>query len=105
GKRIAIPVRIEPKVYFATERTSLKWLPTAIYIETIATTLLKFIPPHDERGLLCVSLFTFATLFAIVYSAGIFVYRAMHLRGRGYIILRQVWSDYLSCVSFFLVSW
>ncbi|KAI9439785.1 SPX-domain-containing protein [Lactarius indigo] len=82
GKRIAIPVRIEPKVYFATERTFLKWLHFAIYIASIATTLLNFIPPEDERGLLCASLFTFTALFAIVYSAGIFVYRAIHLRQR-----------------------
>ena len=54
----------------------------SIYIGTIATTLLNFIPPNDERGLLCAALFTFAALFAIVYSAAIFVYRAMHLRRR-----------------------
>ncbi|KAH9003194.1 SPX-domain-containing protein [Lactarius hatsudake] len=82
GKRIAIPVRIEPKVYFATERTFLKWLHLAIYVASIATTLLNFIPPDDERGLLCASLFTFTALLAIVYSAGIFVYRAIHLRQR-----------------------
>jgi hypothetical protein len=58
------------------------WLHFAIYIGTIATTLLNFIPAHDERGLLCAALFTFAALFSIVYSAGIFVYRAMHLRKR-----------------------
>ncbi|KAI0255140.1 SPX-domain-containing protein [Lactifluus subvellereus] len=82
GKRIAIPVRVEPKVYFATERTFLSWLHFAIYIGTIATTLLNFIPSNDERGLLCAALFTFAALLAIVYSAGIFVYRAQRLRRR-----------------------
>jgi hypothetical protein len=100
GKRIAVPVRIEPKVYFASERTFLvrvefsndfphlmssslqSWLHFAIYIGTIATTLLNFIPPNDERGLLCAALFTFAALLAIVYSAGIFVYRSLRLRHR-----------------------
>jgi hypothetical protein len=101
GKRIAIPVRVEPKVYFASERTFLvrvlllslslslssssflisqSWLHFAIYIGTIATTLLNFIPPDDERGLLCAALFTFAALISIVYSAIIFVYRTRHLR-------------------------
>lgn len=105
GKRIAVPVRVEPKVYFATERTFLVrvhlmlflspslspflfsnffqgWLHFAIYIGTIATTLLNFISPEDERGLLCAALFTFAALLSIVYSASIFVYRAMQLRRR-----------------------
>ena len=48
----------------------------------IATTLLNFIPPKDTRGLLCAALFTFAALLSIVYSAGIFVYRALRLRRR-----------------------
>ena len=100
GKRIAIPVRVEPKVYFAAERTFLvrivllslpfslipnfsqSWMHFAIYIGTIATTLLNFIPPDDGRGLVCAVLFTFTALLAIVYSAGIFVYRTLHLRKR-----------------------
>ncbi|KAI0072756.1 SPX-domain-containing protein [Panus rudis PR-1116 ss-1] len=82
GKRIAVPVRIEPKVYFATERTFLKWLHFAIYIGTIATTLLNFIPPEDTTGLISAGLFTFAALAAIAYSAIIFVYRAYHIRNR-----------------------
>ncbi|KAI0067276.1 SPX-domain-containing protein [Artomyces pyxidatus] len=82
GKRIAVPVRIEPKVYFATERTFLKWLHFSIYVGTIATTLLNFIPPEDTRGLITASLFTFAALLSILYSAVIFVYRAMRLRNR-----------------------
>ena len=52
----------------------------SIYIGTIATTLLNFISPDDERGLFCAAMFTFAALLAIVYSASVFVYRAQHLR-------------------------
>ncbi|THH15785.1 hypothetical protein EW146_g4745 [Bondarzewia mesenterica] len=82
GKRVAIPIRIEPKVYFATERTFLKWLHFAVYIGMIATTLLNFVPPDDYRGLISAGLFTFAALLAIAYSAVIFVYRAYKLRKR-----------------------
>ncbi|EKM58443.1 uncharacterized protein PHACADRAFT_252767 [Phanerochaete carnosa HHB-10118-sp] len=82
GKKIAVPVRIEPKVYFATERTFLKWLHFAIYIGTIATTLLNFIKPEDTAGLISAALFTFAALAAIAYSAIIFVYRAYSIRNR-----------------------
>ncbi|KAI0707185.1 SPX-domain-containing protein [Earliella scabrosa] len=82
GKRIAVPVRIEPKVYFAAERTFFKWLHFGIYIGTIATTLLNFVPPGDTVGLISAWLFTAVALVAIAYSAIIFVYRAWHLRQR-----------------------
>ncbi|KAJ7455230.1 VTC domain-containing protein [Mycena galericulata] len=80
GKRISVPVRIEPKVYFAAERTFLKWLNNAVFIGTIATTLLNFTSPEDSRGLISAALFTLAALLAIAYSAMIFVYRAYQLR-------------------------
>lgn len=82
GKRIAVPVRIEPKVYFANERTFLKWLSFAVLIGSIATTLLNFVPADDPRGLISAALFTLAALLAIAYSAIIFVYRALRLRAR-----------------------
>ncbi|KAF9052436.1 SPX-domain-containing protein [Hymenopellis radicata] len=82
GKRIAVPVRIEPKVYFAAERTFLKWLNISVFIGTIATTLLNFTSPDDFRGLISASLFTLCALMAIAYSAGIFAYRTYRLRAR-----------------------
>ncbi|KAF8271216.1 VTC domain-containing protein [Lactarius quietus] len=105
GKRIAIPVRIEPKVYFATERTFLNWLHTAIYIGTIATTLLNFIPPHDERGLLCASLFTFAALSQLfTLPASSCTARCTYANG-ALRVYTTTSSVRLSCVSSFLVSW
>ena len=59
-----------------------KWLNNAVFIGTIATTLLNFIPPNDGPGLISAALFTFAALLAIAYSAGIFVYRSYKLRER-----------------------
>ncbi|KAF7328026.1 SPX domain-containing protein [Mycena kentingensis (nom. inval.)] len=82
GKRISVPIRIEPKVYFAAERTFLKWLHNAVFIGTIATTLLNFTQPTDTYGLISAALFTAAALLAIAYAAAIFVYRAYRLRAR-----------------------
>lgn len=101
GKRISVPVRIEPKVYFALERTFLvsgftssfiaqsankkkiqKWLNTSVFIGTIATTLLNFISAEDTRGLIITAFFTFAALLAIAYSAGIFLFRTYRIRER-----------------------
>jgi hypothetical protein len=53
-----------------------------VLIGTIATTLLNFIPPEDRAGLISAGLFTLAALFAIAYSAVIFVYRSIKLRRR-----------------------
>ncbi len=104
GKRIAVPVRVEPKVYFAVERTffvsasyrgcrgwdgsvadvyaAQKWLHFGIFIGTIATTLLNFIPADDTVGLISAWCFTGVALVAIAYSVIIFVYRAYRLRQR-----------------------
>lgn len=54
----------------------------AIYIGTIATTLLNFVDPEDTAGLISAGLFTFAALAAIAYSAIIFVYRSYSIRTR-----------------------
>ena len=59
-----------------------KWLHFAIYIGTIATALLNFIEPGDTNGLIATAMFTFAALFAIAYSAAVFVHRSMRLRTR-----------------------
>lgn len=82
GKHIAIPIRIEPKVYFACERTFLKWVNIAVFIGTIATTLLNFVPPEDSRGLISAALFTLAALLAIAYAGFTFVFRSIRLRQR-----------------------
>ena len=58
------------------------WLNNAVFIGTIATTLLNFVPPDDPRGLISAAFFTFAALLAIAYSVGIFVYRTYRLRER-----------------------
>lgn len=42
GKRIHVPVRVEPKVFFAAERTFLSWLEFSIILGSIAATLLNF---------------------------------------------------------------
>jgi SPX domain protein involved in polyphosphate accumulation len=80
GKRISVPVRIEPKVYFAAERTFLKWLNNAVFVGSIATTLLNFIPPDDKRGLISAAFFTVAALISVAYALGIFLYRSRRLR-------------------------
>jgi len=42
GKRIALPVRVEPKVAFANERTFLSWLHFTVILGGLAVGLLNF---------------------------------------------------------------
>jgi len=42
GKKVSVPIRVEPKVYFANERTFLKWLEFSVMVASIATGLLNF---------------------------------------------------------------
>ncbi|OCF37019.1 vacuolar transporter chaperone 4 [Kwoniella heveanensis BCC8398] len=82
GKRIAVPVRVEPKVVFAAERTFLKWSHFAILLGGVSITLLNFIPPDDPVGMISASCFTITALLAIAYSGGMYAYRITKLRNR-----------------------
>jgi hypothetical protein len=82
GQKIAVPVRIEPKVIFAHERTFMNWLQLAVLISTIATTLLNFTSADDPTGLVAAFAFTIAALAAIFYAGAVFVVRALNLRKR-----------------------
>ena len=46
-KRIALPVRVEPKVFFANERTFLSWLHFTVVLGGLSVGLLNF---GDKAG-------------------------------------------------------
>lgn len=79
GKRIHVPVRVEPKVYFATERTFLSWLEFSIIIGSIAAALLNF---GDNVSLASAWGFTFVACAALVYSVVIYWLRVEMIRKR-----------------------
>jgi hypothetical protein len=54
----------------------------AVFIGTIATTLLNFVHPDDRLGLIGAAMFTVCALLAIAYACGIFIYRVVRLRKR-----------------------
>ncbi|KAI9727276.1 MAG: vacuolar transporter chaperone [Chrysothrix sp. TS-e1954] len=79
GKRIHVPVRIEPKVYFAAERTFLAWLESSIIIGSIAAALLNF---GDDAAVLSAGVFTILAAAALAYSLCLYLWRAGKIRGR-----------------------
>ncbi|KAK4248466.1 vacuolar transporter chaperone 4 [Corynascus novoguineensis] len=83
GKKIYVPVRVEPKVYFAAERTFLGWLEYSIYIGTIAVTLLNFgTEQGNKASFVAAGAFTVLALLSLCYSVVIYLYRSKAIRER-----------------------
>ncbi|KAI1828612.1 vacuolar transporter chaperone 4 [Xylaria intraflava] len=82
GKKIYVPVRVEPKVYFAAERTFLGWLEFSIYVGTIAATLLNFGDKPTALAFVAAAAFTLLAVLALCYSVGIYLYRSRGIRQR-----------------------
>ncbi|KAJ1990338.1 GTPase regulator Nrf1 [Coemansia spiralis] len=78
-KRIAVPVRVEPKVFFANERTFLSWLNFAIVLGSLALGLLNF---GDRTGKIAGAAFTLIAMFVMVYALMLFQWRAERIRQR-----------------------
>ncbi|CAD0018527.1 unnamed protein product, partial [Aureobasidium pullulans] len=96
GKKIHVPVRVEPKVFFAAERTFLSWF--SIIIGSIAATLLNF---GDTTALASAWAFTIVALFAICYSMGLYLYRVQSIRNRRAITYHDKWGPSALCVLLF----
>lgn len=77
GKKICIPVRIEPKVYFAAERTFLSWLSIGMILGATATTLLN----HGSRSAIVASVgFYLSAMFTMFYATYKYVRRTVAIR-------------------------
>ncbi|MCJ1255582.1 vacuolar transporter chaperone [Lignoscripta atroalba] len=80
GKRIALPTRVEPKVFFANERTFLSWLNFTVILGGLAIGLLNF---GDSVGRISAGLFTVVAMATMVYALVTFHWRAKSIRMRG----------------------
>ncbi|RMZ80933.1 hypothetical protein DV737_g2789, partial [Chaetothyriales sp. CBS 132003] len=103
GKRIHVPVRVEPKVYFAAERTFLSWLEFSIIIGSIAAALLNF---GDRISLSAAWGFTIIAVMALVYSLVMYILRVDLIRKRRARLSRYYdkWGTTLLCFSLFGVT-
>ncbi|KAK9320082.1 hypothetical protein V1517DRAFT_330418 [Lipomyces orientalis] len=80
GKRIALPVRVEPKVFFANERTFLSWLHFTVILGGLGVALLNF---GDRIGRVSAGLFTLIAMGTMVYALVTYHWRAAAIRRRG----------------------
>lgn len=74
-----MPVRVEPKVYFANERTLLSWYEAGIVLGAIAAGLLNF---GDDIAIRAAFGFTFVAIAVVIYGMGMFLWRAAMIRKR-----------------------
>lgn len=97
GKRIFVPVRVEPKVYFAAERTFLSWFEFAIILSAVATTLLNF-SGKSRNTLLYASLgFTVTAIASLVYAAGLYIWRVRMMRRRRAVRYHEKYGPTVLC--------
>jgi uncharacterized membrane protein YidH (DUF202 family) len=87
GKRIVIPVRVEPKVFFANERTFLSWLHFCIVLGGLALGLLNF---GDQVGQIAGIIFTCVAMLFMLYALFLFQWRAEKIRNKSNFILTQM---------------
>ncbi|KUI66300.1 Vacuolar transporter chaperone 4 [Cytospora mali] len=99
GKKIYVPVRVEPKVFFAAERTFLSWLEFSIYIGTIATTLLNFGDKPSKTSFVVSAVFTLVAIMCLLYSVGVYIYRSRSMRARKAAKYYDWWGPSLLCSS------
>lgn len=96
GKRIHVPVRVEPKVYFAAERTFLSWLEFSIILGSIAATLMNF---GDDVSLISAIAFTIVACASLIYSMVLYLWRVRMIRGRRAVRYHDPWGPTLLCIA------
>lgn len=77
GKTICVPVRVEPKVYFATERTFLSWLSIGLLLGAVSTTMLTY---GTSTTMVASVGFFITALTTIGYSSYVYCNRVVNIR-------------------------
>ncbi|SPO00796.1 probable VTC4 - Protein controls Sec18p/NSF-dependent priming of SNAREs and HOPS [Cephalotrichum gorgonifer] len=99
GKKIYVPVRVEPKVFFAAERTFLGWLEYSVYLSTIAATLLNFGSKDNLSTLVVPAVYSLVAVLSLVYSVIIYLYRSQAIRDRRAARYHDKWGPSVLCVT------
>ena len=95
-------MRVEPKVYFAAERTFLSWLEFSIFISTIAATLLNF--GTDKITLASAISFTVLSVMALLYSFILYTWRVDKIRKHRDVkhVYYEKWGPTILCIGLFV---
>lgn len=103
GKRIFVPVRVEPKVFFAAERTFLSWFEFSIYLGAISALLLNFgVDSAEHKAKVKIALysawgFTMAAVVSLVYALGMYLWRIEKIKKRRAVRYHDKWGPTVLC--------
>jgi len=75
------PQKVEPKLFFANERTFVKWLHMAVMLSAASTGVLAFSPTDSQVQIYALILLPIALLF-IVYPLNTYLWRSSKIRNR-----------------------
>lgn len=91
-------MRVEPKVYFAAERTFLSWLEFSIILGSIAAALLNF--GNDTVTLSSSWAFTILAALALLYSLVLYIWRVDKIRKRRDVkrVYHEAWGPTVLCL-------
>ncbi|KAL8675083.1 MAG: hypothetical protein Q9168_000566 [Polycauliona sp. 1 TL-2023] len=95
GKRIHVPVRVEPKVHFAAERTFLSWLEFSIFIGAMAGTLLNF---GGSASFAAALGFTILAIVSLIYSMVLYLWRVEMIKRRRAVKYHDSWGPTALCL-------
>ncbi|KAF9048287.1 hypothetical protein BDZ89DRAFT_1089177 [Hymenopellis radicata] len=74
---IALPIRVEPKVSFANERTFLSWLHFSVILGSLAIGLLNF---GNKVGLISAAMFSLVVMGIMIYALYTYLWRATSIQ-------------------------
>ncbi|EGW35475.1 uncharacterized protein SPAPADRAFT_58704 [Spathaspora passalidarum NRRL Y-27907] len=101
GKTICVPVRIEPKVYFANERTFLSWLSIGMILGFTAMALLNY----GNKSALTASIGFFITaLFTLGYAIYKYIWRVLMIREKRAVQYGDMFGPNMICGFIFLAT-
>ncbi|KAJ3047115.1 vacuolar transporter chaperone [Rhizophlyctis rosea] len=81
-KRIAVPVRIDPKLYMQNERTFLQWMKLALLSAAVGTGLVNFLAGTNSTLHAFGIFVTMASIFFIVIGYGLYMWRGRKIKAR-----------------------
>ncbi|EQB57050.1 VTC domain-containing protein [Colletotrichum gloeosporioides Cg-14] len=90
GKKIYVPVRVEPKLEFS------------IYVGTVAVTLLNFGSKPTSASFIVAGVFTLLAILSLCYSVAIYLYRSQAIRTRRAAKFYDRWGPSALCGALFI---
>ena len=78
-KKIITPIKVEPKVFFANERTYFSWMKVSTVLATFAIALFN---KGDTVGKLCGIMYTLIAISTLMYGCGLYYRRRELIRSR-----------------------